>query len=244
MEKINIQIDKPCSENFNDFAKTDTGGFCKSCKKNVVDFTKMSDQEIFNYFDSEKSKTCGVFLESQLKSYSNTMFTKNKPKPSTFASSIFGISLFSILSFTNGFSQEKINTNTTIKEENISSKKDNSSENKNETFTVSGVISDRSGPLPGANIYFKNENIGISTDIDGKFTFPKQLKKGDVLIVSFIGYKDQEIIVKSKNESLIMTYDIKLDSCEMIMLGEVATDKVYKSKRTLFQKIKSLFTNE
>lgn len=244
MEKINIQIDKPCSENFNDFAKTDTGGFCKSCKKNVVDFTKMSDQEIFNYFDSEKSKTCGVFLESQLKSYSNTIPSANKQKSNTFTSSIFGLSLVSLLSFNDGFSQEKINTNTTVKEENISKKKDNSSENMNETFTVSGVISDKFGTLPGANIYLKNENIGTSADIDGKFTFPKQLKKGDVLVVNFIGYKDQEIVVKSKNESLIMSNNIKLEHWEMVMTGEVTTDKVYKSKRTLFQKIKSLFTNE
>lgn len=244
MEKINIQIDKPCSEKFNDFAKTDTGGFCKSCKKNVVDFTKMSDEEIFNYFDSEKSKTCGVFLESQLKSYSNTIPSANKQKSNTFTSSIFGLSLVSLLSFNDGFSQEKINTNTTVKEENISGKKDISSENTNETFTVSGVISDSSGSLPGANIHLKNTNIGTSTDIDGKYIFPKQLKNGDVLIASFIGFKDQEIIVKSKNTSITMNYDIKLDNCHMVMMGEVATDKVYKSKRTLFQKIKSLFTNE
>jgi CarboxypepD_reg-like domain len=244
MEKINIQINKPCAQDFNSFAKTATGGFCNSCKKNVVDFTKMSDQEIFNYFDSEKSKTCGVFLESQLKSYSNSILSANKPKSTSFASSIFGLSLFSILSFTNGYSQEKINTNTTVKEENITSKKDTVSKDLNETFTVSGTISDSSGPLPGATIYLKNTNIGTSTDIDGKYIFPKQLKNGDVLIASFIGFKDQEIIVKSKNTSITMNYDIKLDNCHMVMLGEVATDKVYKSKRTIFQKIKSLFTNE
>lgn len=244
MEKINIQIDKPCSEKFNDFAKTDTGGFCKSCKKNVVDFTKMSDQEIFNYFDSEKSKTCGVFLESQLKSYSHSILSANKPKSSTFASSIFGLSLVSILSFSDGYSQEKINTNTTVKEENIAIKKDTISDDLNETFTVSGIISDSSGPLPGANIYLKNTNIGTSTDIDGKFIFPRQLKKGDVLVANFIGLKDKEIVVKSKNESITMSYDVNLQDCHMVMMGEVATDKVYKSKRTIFQKIKSLFTNE
>lgn len=244
MEKINIQINKPCAQDFNSFAKTANGGFCNSCKKNVVDFTKMCDQEIFNYFDSEKSKTCGVFLESQLKSYSNSIQLLNKPKSTSFASSIFGLSLFSILSFNNGYSQEKINTNTTVKEENITSKKDTVSKDLNETFTVNGTISDSSGPLPGANIYLKNTNIGTSTDIDGKFTFPKQLKKGDVLVANFIGLKDHEIIVKSKNESITMSYDIKLDNCYLVMMGEVATDKVYKSKRTLFQKIKSLFTNE
>ena len=37
---------------------------------------------------------------------------------------------------------------------------------------------------------------------------------------------------------------LNLITAKLLMLGEVATDKVYKSKRTLFQKIKSLFTNE
>ena len=244
MEKINIQIDKPCAEDFNTFKKTDVGGFCKSCKKTVVDFTKMSDQEVFNYFDSEKSKTCGLFLESQLKSYSNPSLSANTQKATTFASSIFGLSLVSVLSLTTAYSQEKTNTTTTVKEENVAIKKDSSSEPINETFTVSGIISDKVGPLPGVTIYFKEENIGTSTDIDGKFTFPKQLKAGDVLVVNYIGYKDQEIIVKSKNESITTSYDVKLDNCQMIMMGAIATNKVYKSKRTIFQKIKSFFTND
>ena len=244
MEKINIQIDKPCSEDFKSFKQTDKGGFCNSCKKNVVDFTKISDQEILNYFSSEKNKTCGLFLESQLKSYSNSNVSLNKSKSSTFASSVFGISLVSILSFTNGFSQQKTNTTETIKVENGTTKQNSDSEVSNEEFTVSGIVSDQFLPLPGANIYLKNENIGISADIDGKFTFPKKLKTGDVLVVSYIGYNDQKIIVKSKNESITMIYDVKLDNCQRIMMGEVKTNKVYKSKRTVFQKIKSLFTND
>ncbi|MEC4005178.1 carboxypeptidase-like regulatory domain-containing protein [Flavobacterium sp. SUN052] len=244
MEKINIQIDKPCAENFKTFKKTDTGGFCNSCKKNVVDFTKMSDQEILNYFSSEKNKTCGLFLESQLKSYSSPNSSLNKPKSSAFTSSVFGISLLSILSFNNSFSQEKTNTNETVKVENGSSKQDSDSVNLDEKFTVSGIVSDKSGPLPGANIYFKNENIGTSTDIDGKFTFPKKLKNGDVLIVTFVGYENKQIIVKNENESITMIYDVKLDNCQRIMMGAVATNKVYKSKKTVFQKIKSLFTND
>ena len=244
MEKINIQIDKPCSEDFKTFKKTDKGGFCNSCKKTVVDFTKMNDQEIITYFNSDKSKTCGLFLESQLKSYSNPSISLNRKNTSTFASSLFGISLVSVLSLTNAYSQEKTNTTSIVKEENVDTKKDIDSVDLNEKFTVSGIVSDKSGPLPGANIYLKNYNISTQTDIDGKFTFPKLLKTGDVLIVSFIGYNNKEIQVKSKNESITISYDVKLDNCQMFMMGEVATNNVYKSKRTLFQKIKSLFTND
>lgn len=244
MEKLNILIDKPCSENYEAFTKTAKGGFCNSCKKTVIDFTKMSDQEILNYFNRENNKTCGLFLESQLKNYSSPSTSLNKPKSSAFASSVFGISLVSILSFTNGFSQEKINTNATIKVENGVSKQDSASKDLNEKFTVSGIVSDASGPLPGANIYIKNTNIGTQTDVDGKFTFPKQLEIGDVLLVTFIGYNDREIIVSSKNQSITMSYDVKLEGIQTVMMGEVSTKKVYKSKRTVFQKIKSLFTNE
>ena len=244
MEKINIQISKPCAEDFKTFTKNDSGGFCNSCKKTVVDFTKMSDQEILNYFKNENNKTCGLFLESQLKNFSNHSLSANSGKSTTFASSIFGLSLVSILSFTNAYSQEKTNNATIVKEENIISKKEIDSIDLEKKITVSGIISDKSGPLPSANVFLKNSNIRTQTDVDGKFTFPKQLKVGDVLIVSFIGYNNKEIIIKAKNESITLQCDVKLDNCQRIMMGEVATDKVYKSKRTLFQKIKSLFTND
>jgi CarboxypepD_reg-like domain len=244
MKKINIQIDQPCSEDYKTFNKTEEGGFCKSCKKNVIDFTKMNDKEIFNFFNNEKNKTCGLFLESQLKSYSYPSLSSNSTKSTSIASSLFGLSLVSLLSLTNVYSQEKTNTNTIAQEENSATKKDKDSANLNEKFTVSGIVSDGSGPLPGANIYLKNYNIGTQTDIDGKFTFPKQLEAGDILLVTYIGYKDKEIKVTREKQSIKMNYTIKLDECKIIMMGEVATNKVYQSKRTLFQKIKSLFTNE
>lgn len=244
MEKLNIQIDKPCAENFKNFKKTEDGGFCNSCKKNVIDFTKMSDQAILNYFNNEKSKTCGIFLESQLKNYSNTNLALSKKKSNPFVRSLFGLSLLSSLSFTNSFSQEKTIDKETVQKEKINTNLNLESSESNELFIVNGIVSDAAGPLPGANVYSKKYNIGIQTDIDGKFIFPKQLKKGDVLIVSFIGYKDAEIIVTKENQSTTLSCDIKLKNCEMVMIGEVSTSKMYKSKRTLIQKIKSLFTND
>ena len=244
MEKINIQIDKPCSEDFKTFTKTATGGFCSSCKKTVVDFTKMSDEEVITYFSTEKSKTCGVFLESQLKSYSNASLSSNRKKSSVFASSIFGLSLVSLLSLSNAYSQEKTNTTAIVKEENIATTKGNDAASSNEKITVRGVISDKLGPLAGVNIYLKNQNISTQTDVDGKFTFPKQLETGDVLLVTYIGYKNKEIKVTTQNNSTIMNCTINLDDYEVVMMGEVATTKVYKSKRTVLQRIKSLFTNE
>lgn len=240
MEKINIQINQPCSENFNTFSKTEKGGFCKSCNKSVIDFTKMSDGEIINYFSDQKVKTCGLFLDSQLKSYSNV--AKHKPNP--FLSSIFGLSLLSLLTFTTSYAQEKSSKSEVVQKEKTTVSKESNQMDSNDKFTVSGIVSNEIGPLADVNIYVKNKNISVQTNSQGKFTFSQQLTTDDVLIVSYIGYKNQEIKVSRQNQSHTINLNIKLDTYERIMLGEVSTDKIYKSKRTVFQKIKSLFTND
>lgn len=239
MEKVNLVINKPCSENFNTFTKTDNGGFCNLCKKTVVDFTKMNDQQILNYFSRNESKTCGLFLESQLKTYSIPANLTSKQKLNPFISSIFGFSLLSVLSFNNGFSQEKTKINETVKVENSTTKKIAESTNVEGKFTVKGIVSDEFGPLPGANVYLKNYDVSTHTDFDGKFTFPKQLKIGDILIVTYIGFKEKEFKITKENEVIKLTYDVS----EPIIMGDVSTNKVYKTKRTFFQKIKSFFTN-
>ena len=58
---------------------------------------------------------------------------------------------------------------------------------------VSGVVTDGSGPLAGASVLVKGTQNGTSADFDGKFTI--NAKKGDVLVVSFIGYETQSITV-------------------------------------------------
>lgn len=240
MEKLILKIEKPCTENFNNFSKTANGGFCNSCKKNVVDFTKMNNNEILNYFNKNETNTCGLFLKSQLKIYSRDTTLAKSHKSISFISSVFGISLLSFLSISNGFSQVKTIKNEFVKVE--PTKNSDKVEANNSAFIVEGVISDEFGPLPGANVYLKNFDISTQTDFDGKFTFPKPLKIGDVLIVTYIGFKEKEIIVSNKNKSSIINYELFVS--EQIMMGDVSTNKVYKTKRTFFQKIKSFFTNE
>ena len=45
-QNFSISIKSPCQENFESFEPTQKGGFCDSCQKEVIDFTKMSSQEI------------------------------------------------------------------------------------------------------------------------------------------------------------------------------------------------------
>jgi hypothetical protein len=58
---------------------------------------------------------------------------------------------------------------------------------------VSGIVTDENNePIPYANVYFKNSSEGLITNEDGRFYLESE-KTYPVLVVSFIGYKTQEI---------------------------------------------------
>lgn len=96
------------------------------------------------------------------------------------------------------------------------------------TLTVKGIVSDEKEPLLGVNIILKNTRIGTNTDINGEFTFPKMLKKGDVLLFSYLGYKTQTLVIKDDTAfiNLILSED------EIECFGDLADDVQYTSKQS------------
>ncbi|HIP49700.1 MAG TPA: hypothetical protein EYG92_12150, partial [Lutibacter sp.] len=51
--------------------------------------------------------------------------------------------------------------------------------------TITGTVSDETGPLPGVSVLIKSTNTGTETDFDGNYSI--RAKKGQVLQYSFIG---------------------------------------------------------
>ena len=74
-----------------------------------------------------------------------------------------------------------------------------------------GVVLDETGEtIIGASVLVKGTSNGTITDLDGGFSIPN-VKKGDMIVVSFVGYKNVEtvwngtdlrIILKSNTEEL------------------------------------------
>ena len=62
-----------------------------------------------------------------------------------------------------------------------------------QTKTVSGNVSDETGPLLGVSIVVKGTTSGTETDFDGNYTITASV--GDVLQFSFIGMITQEVAV-------------------------------------------------
>ncbi len=66
-----------------------------------------------------------------------------------------------------------------------------------QVITVTGKVLDEQGqPLPGAGIVVKGTTTGTSADIDGNYSL--RVGANQTLVVSFIGYKDQEVAVNGR----------------------------------------------
>jgi len=83
--------------------------------------------------------------------------------------------------------------------------------------TVTGTISDASGPLPAVTIQVKGTSTGTVADFDGKFTI--SANKGDVLVFSFIGYKTQEITLGNQSNLNVTMIEDTEQLAEVVVIG-------------------------
>ena len=92
---------------------------------------------------------------------------------------------------------------------------------------VTGTVTDITGnPLPGVSVAIKGTTSGTATDINGKYTLNVTAK--DVLVVSFVGMKTQEITVGDKK-----VISIKLDE-DRVNMDEVIVVAYGTSKKSSF----------
>ena len=234
-QHLSISVSEPCSEDFNTFKPTACGGFCKACDKEVIDFRTMSDDKLIAYFKKKEEATCGIFMETQLKSYT---VKEEQGKTLNFhflrAASIAVISLLSLQSI-QAQSQSKVVQ--TVQEINKTGEVKISNSKTANADLLKGTVSDTSSPLPGVNIVLKGTTIGTTTNFDGEFEFPETLKAGDVLLISYIGFETQHIVIEKHQKPLNIV--MRDDVC--VLVGKVAVNEVYESKQNLWQKIKGIF---
>ena len=73
-----------------------------------------------------------------------------------------------------------------------------------QSITVSGVVKDNLGePVIGASVLIKGTTTGTITDFDGNFTL--QANQGDIIAISFIGYKTQELPAAANMNVILQT---------------------------------------
>lgn len=109
-----------------------------------------------------------------------------------------------------------------------------------QSFTISGTIIDGESnePLIGAGILVKGAGRGTITNIDGKYSL--EVKRGETLVFSFVGYQNQEVAITNQR-----TLNIALRVSEANNLNEVVITGRGSAKRiTLTGAVSGIQANE
>lgn len=90
-------------------------------------------------------------------------------------------------------------------------------------IVVKGIVKDTTGePIIGANVIVKGTTNGTITDFDGNFLL--NANKGDIIIISFIGYRSQEAQAAASMNIILKDDTELLDEMVVIGYGSVKKD--------------------
>ncbi|MBI3217980.1 MAG: carboxypeptidase-like regulatory domain-containing protein [Bacteroidetes bacterium] len=232
-KSITLSVPQTCAEQWSNFTPTSQGGWCGSCKKEVVDFTAMSDQQIIDYFSKSTAHTCGRFQASQLKTYSTMAPVSVRPEWMFLKAGMLGLFLALLPTPSSALPPiTKIESS-----HHFMGLVDITSRQAwpQPVVHVTGKIISEEERLPmvGVNIALKGTTLGAVSNEKGEFVFERELREGDVLVFSFIGYKTFEHTVSAASTTISVVMQLDFET----ILGEVVVGKVYvEPPATGFQK--------
>jgi hypothetical protein len=195
MKRLLIQIKNPCSENPSNFIPTQSGGFCSSCQKEVIDFRKMSKEEVLAFIQQNPQNKCGIFRHEHLA----TDQTKKSPRRlgPLWIMATLGLLGLSLPAQSQPISPSKIEQKIRLAE--VPSVKKPADPNR----MIKGKIfsGDDKLTLPGVRVLIKGTKVGVLSNENGEFEIeiPESFRKKKIeLIISFIGFQRVEMKIKLK----------------------------------------------
>lgn len=208
---------------------TEKGRHCQSCSKTVVDFTRMSNDEIIGYL-STNGNVCGRIGSQQVDSVNMQLVSRQPQNKGGWAKWVVAASLFVSTAYSRANGQsitpsiEQINGNNQHAESFPLGKIVMTDSARYQIIT--GTVTDLNHqPLPGATIKVNGGNVGTQTDTDGNFRLrvPSSTQQ---LKVSFIGFESTVIEIKKAGRFL----KVKLKE-NTTMLGGMGVTRTSLLKR-------------
>ena len=107
--------------------------------------------------------------------------------------------------------------------------------------TVTGTVSDETGPVPGVNVLERGTSNGTTTDFDGNYSI--EVNDDAVLVFSFIGYQTKEVAVNDQSVINVnmVTDSESLDDVIVVGYGTQSRAEVTGEFLLLAQKKSTLF---
>ncbi len=197
--QIQVRIDNPCSERWEQMTAEGQGRFCAACQKTVIDFTGMSDTEIARILSTgPNGGTCGRFLPNQL----NRALLPESAR-SARRLGLWQYLLAGLLLSTEVSAQQKARADT----------------------VHIRLVDNSNSPVSFATIMVQPRH-GYQADADGRVTIPRPaLKDVDSLTISGIGYATTRVSTTSLGDSVEKVILLPVASMglgEVVVVGGVS----------------------
>jgi len=221
---MKISIPQPCHENWNEMLPEEKGRFCLSCRKCVLDFTKMPDEEILIRLGGQKPNQCGRFSDRQLENLNRKLREQNQIRfPKIFRYSTF-LMAFGFVG--NLAAQEKEKT------EVVEPKVKSSNQIKSDSILLKVTVVDSDGfPIEDAFVTLQNNNIETITDENGFFEMkiPNGNPKNIITITDSFGISQEFCVADINNNEIKLNYpDFELT--ETVVTGGISIKRSFTGK--------------
>lgn len=232
-KKFQLSIPEPCHEDWEKMHPVEKGRFCDSCQKKVVDFSNMSDFEIAQFFKKPYTGSlCGRFMNDQLE---RTIELPKKRIP--WLKYFFQIAIPAFLTANKAAAQGSVKV---ISRNEISCTKDSLQRsmvfgdvmpaNQGKQMIKGRVLSEEGRPIQGASVIIKGTITGVATNANGEYFINASI--GQTLVVSFVGFETQHILVSKENSATVVLTNLQIASSGevMILTGMMVRHKPIKTR--------------
>jgi hypothetical protein len=210
-KKFQLNIPKPCHEDWDKMTPQEKGRFCGSCQKQVIDFTTMGDSQLVAFFRKKPtSSVCGRFMNDQL---DRTFTIPQKRIP--------WLKYFFQVTIPLYFGINKLNAQIgkvsvmgkikpSIEQQMVKIEPSFVKGDSAILVEVIGVIENQFGkPIPFASVVLKDANEGTMADKDGIFTviLPPGLNTA-TYTVSSVNYESKDVEIKKNVGTKLLTVQL------------------------------------
>ncbi|MEM7572321.1 MAG: carboxypeptidase-like regulatory domain-containing protein [Bacteroidota bacterium] len=191
---LQVSIPEPCHEKWEEMTPQPDGRrHCASCSRNLVDFSYMTDREIHQFLRTNQGSICGRWRKDQLQRPILAEVPKRKGLRA--AATVGGLLIASGLgaqvmeapTSRGQVAVEEVLVGEVGPVEEITP----SSQSLNDPIKIKGSVRDTAGePLIAVVILIEGTTIGTVTDFEGQFEL--EMKPGQEVLFSYVGYDPQK----------------------------------------------------
>ncbi len=219
-----IQIPEPCHEDWGKMTPTEKGKHCAVCSKEVVDFTRQSDEAIVKHVLKNKN-ACGRFTTKQI---NRELVLERK---STASLAPYAASLLLPLTLLNGQQAHAHGSAPVNEKPMISLGIGSHASTARVRVTISGTVTDIHGnPLQNAEVTVLETSMSTRTDASGYYSITTLNDNTLIFQKGYLDQKDIQIGRKDANIDVILTETSKT---VRVTVGKISSVNVPSTKENV-----------